>query len=86
MKRVTLPILIGKAVSIDNTLGGSRSTLTLPLDDLACSWTIAVHDDNGKKMKRTRIKIDDNIYIALLYDNEVEDIINERNQVGYKNK
>ena len=86
MKRVTLPILIGKAVSIDNTLGGSRSTLTLPLDDLACSWTIPVYDDNGKKMKRTRIKIDDNIYIALLYDNEVEDIINERNQVGYKNK
>lgn len=86
MKRVTLPILIGKAVLLDNTLGGRKSTLTLPLDDLSSAWTIPVFDDNGKKMKRTMVKMEDNIYIALLYDNEVEDIINERNQVGYKSK
>jgi hypothetical protein len=87
MKRVVIPILMGNAITLDNTLGGNKSEIYLTPETASRAWLFSVYDDNGKKMKRTRIKIDDNIYIATITPEEVSEIIdNNRERVGFKNK
>lgn len=86
IKRVTVPILIGAAVTNDNTLRGKRSEIDLPLDVLQNAWLFSIYDDNGKKMRRTRIKIDDNsIYIASISPEEVRKIMedDDTRKVGF---
>ena len=89
IKRITIPILVGRAIQLDNSFGGSPTILNLPLDDLRAAWIVGVADDNGKQMKRTRIKIDDNIYIATIPPDKVLELMelgDNKQKVGFKNK
>ena len=89
IRRVTIPILVGRAIQLDNSLGGSPTMLNLPLDDLRAAWIVGVTDYNGKQMKRTRIKIDDNIYIATIPPDKVLELMelgDNKQKVGFKNK
>lgn len=85
MRRVTIPILIGEAVMADNSLNCNyKSELILPQEAAERSWLFSVYDKSNKKIKRTRIKIDDNVYIASIPPEKVMEIIdNNKKQVGF---
>ena len=85
MNRVVIPILIGNAITLDNTLGGKKSEIYLTPEAASRAWLFSVYDDKDEKMERTRIKIDDNIYIATITPEEVSRIIDDNGcSVGFK--
>ena len=88
IKRVTIPILTGKAILSDSTLAGKPGIWNLPVEDLRNAHLYDVRDYNGNTMKRTVIEIDNDIHIASIPPDKVIELmeLGKKEKIGFKKK
>lgn len=86
IKRVTIPILTGKAILSDFTLAGKPGVWNIPVEDLREAHLYDVRDNNGNVMKRTVIEIDNNIHVASIPPDKVIELmeLGKKDRVGFK--